>query len=99
MMTVVAVTVGLMLGSFLSVLIGRWPHWRGVGGGRSACPACGHELAWYDLVPLVSWLVLRGACRYCRAPISAFYPALEFTMAAALGLYAYRFGLPTAWHV
>jgi leader peptidase (prepilin peptidase)/N-methyltransferase len=95
----IAVIAGLMLGSFLSVLIGRWPHWRGAGTGRSHCPACMHDLAWYDLVPLVSWLMLRGKCRYCGAPVSAFYPTLELVMAAALGGYAYLFGLPSLWHL
>lgn len=96
--TVIAVIVGLMLGSFLSVLLGRWPHFTGAMTGRSHCPNCMHELAWYDLVPLFSWLMLRGRCRYCRAPIPVFYPALELVMAAALGLYAYSYGMPTPWH-
>lgn len=93
----VATIVGLMLGSLLSVLIGRWPHFTGVVTGRSHCPHCMHELAWYDLVPLFSWLMLRGRCRYCNAPISAFYPVLELSMGAVLGVYAYTHGIPSAW--
>lgn len=92
-----AVVLGLLLGSFLSVLIDRWPTWRGAAGGRSQCPHCHHVLAWYDLVPLASWMLLRGKCRYCAAPISTLYPALEITMAGALGLYAYSYGMPTGW--
>ena len=98
MTTFIAVVAGLILGSFLSVLLDRWPHWRGAAAGRSHCPNCMHELAWYDLIPLVSWAMLRGACRYCGAPISKLYPALEVTMAAVLGIYAYRYGVPTGWY-
>lgn len=98
MAILVAVVVGLILGSFLSVLIGRWPHFRGAWMGRSHCPACSHVLAWHDLLPVVSWLMLRGRCRYCGTPISALYPVLEVTMAGALGLYAYFYGLPTMWY-
>src|SRR5574337_1009102 len=50
--------------------------------GRSVCPRCHHELAWYDLIPLLSWLFLRGRCRYCHRPISWQYPLVEATMAA-----------------
>lgn len=50
--------------------------------GRSMCVHCGHELAWYDLVPVFSWLSLGGKCRYCKKPISAQYPVVEFTTAA-----------------
>ncbi len=48
---------------------------------RSVCLHCGHQLAWYDLVPLVSWLELRGNCRYCRKPIGRFEPIIELMMA------------------
>lgn len=97
MVIFIAVCVGLLLGSFLSVLLDRWPQWQGVAVGRSQCPLCHHELAWFDLVPLASWIMLRGKCRYCRAPISILYLALELTMASTLGLYAYSFGLPSSW--
>jgi leader peptidase (prepilin peptidase)/N-methyltransferase len=98
MITAIASLIGLLLGSFLSVLLDRWPQWHGVAAGRSQCPRCHHELAWYDLVPLVSWMMLRGACRYCRAPISMLYPVLEISMAGVLGLYAYRYGIPSSWY-
>lgn len=49
---------------------------------RSRCLHCGHALAWYDLLPLVSWLQLRGKCRYCRKPIGYFEPSMELAMAA-----------------
>lgn len=98
MVIVGAAIAGLLLGSFLSVLISRWPRWRGAGAGRSRCPHCMHVLAWYDLVPLVSWLFLRGACRYCKTPISAWYPILELTMAGVLGAYAFLYGIRTGWY-
>jgi leader peptidase (prepilin peptidase) / N-methyltransferase len=93
----IAAIVGLMLGSFLSVLLVRWPHWRGVVAGRSQCPSCSHALAWYDLIPLASWLWLRGACRSCAERISPLYPILELVMAAVFGVYAYRFGIVSVW--
>jgi prepilin signal peptidase PulO-like enzyme (type II secretory pathway) len=49
---------------------------------RSRCLHCGHELAWYDLLPLVSWLSLKGKCRYCRTPIGRFEPLIELGVAA-----------------
>lgn len=99
MTTFIAAIVGLMLGSFLSVLLFRWPAWRGAAVGRSECPHCLRVIAWYDLIPLVSWLVLRGRCRACKAQIDALYPVLELVMASALGVYAYRFGVSSVWSV
>lgn len=99
MLTIEVLIAGLILGSFLSVLLGRWPSWRGVVVGRSRCPSCMRELAWYDLVPLVSWLWLRGKCRSCAARISALYPVLELTMAGVLGAYAYHVGISSVWSV
>lgn len=65
------------IGSFLGTLILRLPKGESVAGGRSACPACGHRLGAPDLVPLVSWLLLRGRCRHCGTAIPVFYPAIE----------------------
>jgi leader peptidase (prepilin peptidase)/N-methyltransferase len=67
---------GIVFGSFANVLIARLPDGQSIGG-RSRCPACSHELSPADLIPLLSWLWLRARCRYCRAPISARYPAVE----------------------
>ncbi len=99
MMIFVVGVVGLMLGSFLSVLIQRWPSWRGVAMGRSECPHCKHVLAWYDLIPLLSWVQLRGKCRYCRAPISWFYPILEVSVASALVASTIIHGIGTEWYI
>ncbi len=72
-----AFVVGLCLGSFCNVLIYRLPRGLNIAKGRSFCPDCGHALAAQDLVPLASWLCLRGKCRYCGAGISPRYPAVE----------------------
>jgi leader peptidase (prepilin peptidase)/N-methyltransferase len=75
------------VGSFLGVLITRLPGRAPVALARSACPHCGTRLRALDLVPLVSFMVLHGRCRYCRAPIGLFYPAVELA-AVAVALWA-----------
>jgi leader peptidase (prepilin peptidase) / N-methyltransferase len=74
--------VGAALGSFLNVCIHRWPAGESVVRPRSRCPGCGAGIAWYDNIPVVSWLVLRGRCRRCRSPISVRYPLVELAVAA-----------------
>ncbi len=73
--------LGLILGSFLNALLFRFNTGKSVMSGRSACMRCGHELSALDLVPLVSYLYLRGRCRYCHAKISWQYPLVEATAA------------------
>ena len=68
---------GLVIGSYLNVAIYRLPLHLSTAKGRSFCPQCHHTLSALDLVPLFSWLGLRGKCRYCRAPISPRYPLIE----------------------
>jgi leader peptidase (prepilin peptidase)/N-methyltransferase len=75
----VVLAFGLCVGSFLNVVIYRLPR-EGLFVSkprRSFCPVCRNQLAWYDNVPVLSWLVLRGRCRGCRSPISARYPLVE----------------------
>jgi leader peptidase (prepilin peptidase) / N-methyltransferase len=72
-----AFVVGLCVGSFLNVCVARWPRELSVIRPRSRCPSCGHQLSWYENIPLVSWIALRARCRCCDEPISAIYPALE----------------------
>ncbi len=67
---------GLIVGSFLNALIYRLEIGRGLGG-RSFCPNCKKEIKWYDLFPVISWLVLGGKCRYCKKKISIQYPIVE----------------------
>lgn len=69
--------VGAILGSFLNVCIARWPKDESVVRPRSRCPVCGGGIKWYDNVPVLSWLVLRGRCRSCATRISVQYPLIE----------------------
>jgi len=68
---------GLLIGSFLTVVAHRVPRGESVVGGRSHCPACGSQIAAYDNVPILSWLLLRGRARCCGAPIAARYRLTE----------------------
>ena len=68
---------GIVIGSFLNVCIYRIPLGESIAKERSHCMSCGYQLKWYDLVPLFSWLALRGKCRKCKAPISPQYPIIE----------------------
>jgi leader peptidase (prepilin peptidase)/N-methyltransferase len=86
------VVLGLCMGSFLNVVVHRLPRGESLIHPRSRCPHCGHPIAAYDNVPLVSYLVLRGRCRSCRGPISARYPVVELAGAACVVLGA--FGAP-----
>jgi len=75
-----AFAIGACVGSFLNVCIGRWPHDESVVAPRSRCPKCGLQIAWYDNIPMVSWLLLRAKCRGCALPISAQYPLVELVV-------------------
>ena len=68
---------GIVIGSFLNVCIFRIPKGESIAKERSHCMSCGYQLAWYDLIPLFSWIFLGGKCRKCRAPISPQYPIIE----------------------
>lgn len=76
---VLAGLYGLLIGSFLNVCSLRWPQDQSVVRPRSRCPRCETLIAWYDNVPVVSWLVLRGRCRHCGEPVSIQYPLVELT--------------------
>ncbi len=92
--------LGICLGSFATALIYRIPRdisWiknnvdKGAGAAYSACPSCGNRLRILDLVPVFSWLFLRGKCRHCKKPVSCLYPAVEIITAIAV------VGLLAAW--
>ncbi len=68
---------GIVIGSFLNVCIYRIPKKENIAIVRSHCMTCNHQLQWYDNIPLFSWMILRGKCRYCKAPISPQYPIIE----------------------
>ena len=74
---------GLAAGSFVSVIAHRVPRHLSIVGPRSQCPECGTQIAAYDNVPVISWLLLRGRCRSCGKPISGRYPAIELSLALA----------------
>ncbi|CAN5295293.1 A24 family peptidase [soil metagenome] len=90
--TAYAFLVGLCVGSFLNVCVSRWPRDLSVVRPRSRCPHCGHQLAWFENIPLFSWLVLRARCRCCDEPISVIYPLLEGAIGALWALCAWHFG-------
>ncbi|PIV32190.1 MAG: prepilin peptidase [Lysobacterales bacterium CG02_land_8_20_14_3_00_62_12] len=114
-----ALVFGLLVGSFLNVVILRLPPrlefgWRrdarevlelpaetgappvGIVVEPSHCPKCGHGLSWYENIPLLSWLLLRGRCRDCKAPISIQYPLVEALTGLVSAWVIYRFGATAA---
>lgn len=88
--------LGAVVGSFLNVVVARVPRGESVVRPRSRCPRCGAAIAWYDNVPVLSWVLLRARCRACAAPIPARYPLVELLGAAAGFLAWRRHGLSAA---
>jgi leader peptidase (prepilin peptidase)/N-methyltransferase len=79
--------IGLCWGSFLNVVAYRLMQYKSFSLlGRSCCTTCHHTLAWYDLIPLASWIMINGTCRYCHATISWLYPFIELLSGCALVL-------------
>ena len=96
LVTAAIFALGLVFGSFLNVCIYRLPLCKSVVAPRSACPHCGNMIPLWDNVPVLSWVILRGRCRQCQAPISPRYLAVEIlTGLLFLGCYAH-FGLTLA---
>jgi leader peptidase (prepilin peptidase)/N-methyltransferase len=89
--TIFAGLLGLAFGSFLNVCLSRWPAGESVVKPRSHCRQCNRTLAWWENVPLVSWLALRGRCRTCRAWIGWRYPLAELAVGALWGLVGWSF--------
>lgn len=89
---IVLVLGGLCVGSFLNVCIHRLPTRTSIVFPASRCPSCGHALSWADNIPVVSYVALRGRCRYCRVPISARYPIVEALTCAVFVLHWFVFG-------
>lgn len=91
-MIALAALLGLVIGSFLNVVIYRQPLGKSVVWPASACPHCARELSWHENVPVVSWLVLRGRCRTCGGPISIRYPLVEALTGAVFALAFWFYG-------
>lgn len=96
LLVTLAGVLGLLVGSFLNVVVWRVPRGESIVAPPSACPSCGARIRPYDNVPVVSWLVLRGRCRDCAAPISARYPAVELLTGVAFAAVAWWSG-PGWW--
>lgn len=93
MIEIVVATFGLCVGSFLNVCIHRMPLHESVVTPRSRCPGCRKTIAWYDNLPVLSFLILRAQCRACGQPISWRYPAVELLTGAAWLAAFLKFGL------
>jgi leader peptidase (prepilin peptidase)/N-methyltransferase len=96
LLVALAFVLGLIIGSFLNVVIWRVPRGESIAHPPSHCPVCEEPIAPRDNVPLLSWLLLRGRCRHCRQPISARYPAVELLTGLLFAAVAARFGLTAA---
>lgn len=91
---VITFIVGLMVGSFLNVCIYRIPVGKSVySPNRSFCPTCGNTILWYDNIPILSYLILKRKCRYCKHIISIQYPLVELITGLFFLLLLYRFGI------
>jgi leader peptidase (prepilin peptidase) / N-methyltransferase len=77
---------GLMLGSFFTALAHRWPREESMVAPRSHCTNCNHTLSWFELVPVLSWVALRGRCRSCKTAVSVRYPLTELATGALAAL-------------
>jgi leader peptidase (prepilin peptidase)/N-methyltransferase len=97
--TIAAGGFGLLFGSFLNVVIHRMPRNQSMVRGRSMCPSCNKTIAWYDNIPLFSWIVLGGKCRSCKWKIPFRYPLVELltALSAAAALWVYGTTLTALW--
>jgi leader peptidase (prepilin peptidase)/N-methyltransferase len=91
-LSAVAFVPGLAIGSFLNVVAARVPEKRSIVSPGSACMSCGHELSWYENIPVVSWLALRGKCKGCGAKIGVVYPVVELVTALLIAACFLAFG-------
>ncbi|MFO8033256.1 MAG: A24 family peptidase [Desulfohalobiaceae bacterium] len=92
-----ALILGLCLGSFYNVCVHRYLTNQSIIRPGSHCPACGHSLAWWENLPLLSFVLLLGKCRQCRQSISLYYPALEASSGLWAFLLALKFGASWIW--
>ncbi|HYR44061.1 MAG TPA: prepilin peptidase [Terriglobia bacterium] len=94
-----ALVFGLVIGSFLNVVIVRLPQGLSISTPRSHCPQCKRLIPWYDNMPILSYMVLRGHCRRCDKKISARYPFVEALSALVSVLLYFKFGLGSEWAI
>jgi leader peptidase (prepilin peptidase)/N-methyltransferase len=92
-LVVAAAVFGLIVGSFLNVVIYRLPRGESIAYPSSHCPSCSHSLSALENVPLLSWIIQGGRCRHCKAPISSRYPLVEALTAALFSLTALTYGV------
>lgn len=93
---VVSFVLGTLVGSFCNVCASRWPYGESVVSPRSRCPRCKNPIAWYDNIPLISWLLLSARCRHCKQPISWQYPLVEALTGVLFFLVYWKFGFSLA---
>lgn len=89
---ILTAVLGLSVGSFVNVLIWRLPHDESIVRPRSRCPQCGNLLRWYHNIPVISWVMLRGRCGFCRSRISWIYPLVELLCAGLFLMFFWRYG-------
>ena len=92
MLSIISIILGAMVGSFLNVCIYRLPKEESIIWPRSHCPTCKKMIRFYDNIPLISYLLLRGRCRYCKGPISLQYPLVEGVTALSSLFLIIKFG-------
>lgn len=92
-----ALIFGLVVGSFLNVCIVRLPHGTSISTPRSHCPQCKKLIPWYDNIPILSYIILRARCRWCKKKISARYPIVEALSGLVSALLFIKYGLGIEW--
>lgn len=97
LVTLIVFCFGVVVGSFFNALVWRLPRHKSICARHSICVHCRHALAWYDLIPVVSFVLLRGRCRYCHKHISWRYPIIEVVTGLVLTLPLAFFGLTTTF--
>ena len=94
-----ALIIGLVIGSFLNVVIVRLPHGVSITTPRSRCPQCQQLIAWHDNIPVLSYLILGARCRRCHQKISARYPLIEALSGVVSVLLYFKFGISVEWGI
>lgn len=89
-----SITFGLLVGSFLNVVIHRIPRDQSIVTPPSSCPKCGHKIRWYENIPVISYLIQRGKCSSCKNPISVRYPIIELLTGIIAGFLSPKFISP-----